>query len=50
VLGACPFGEGDELTVEWLSFLRPEVRFAGVEELQAQIARDRSAAAAFFHV
>jgi riboflavin kinase/FMN adenylyltransferase len=50
VLGACPFGEGDELTVEWLSFLRPEAKFGGVEELRIQIARDRSAAAAFFHV
>lgn len=44
VLGACPFGEGDQITVEWLHFLRPEMKFSGVEELRAQIARDVSAA------
>ena len=40
--------EGDEITVEWLAFLRPERRFADVAELGAQIARDRNAALAFF--
>jgi riboflavin kinase/FMN adenylyltransferase len=49
VLGACPFGEGDPVKVEWLKFLRPEAKFAGVEELRAQIGRDREAAAAWFH-
>lgn len=44
VLGACPFGEGDQITVEWLRFLRPEMKFSGVEELRAQIARDVAAA------
>jgi FAD synthase len=34
--------------VEWLRFLRPERRFAGVEELKNQIAKDRDAALAFF--
>jgi riboflavin kinase/FMN adenylyltransferase len=48
VLGDCPWGEGDQLTVEWMAFLRPERRFADVMELSAQIARDRDAAAAFF--
>jgi riboflavin kinase/FMN adenylyltransferase len=48
VLGTCPFGEGDAITVEWLRFLRPEMKFAGVEELRAQIDRDRSVAEAFF--
>jgi riboflavin kinase/FMN adenylyltransferase len=48
VLASCPFGEGDELTIEWLSFLRPEKKFAGVEELRAQIALDRDAAQAWF--
>lgn len=44
VLGTCPFGAGDEITVEWLRFLRPEKKFAGVEELRAQIAEDKVAA------
>jgi len=44
VLGECPFGEGDAVKIEWLSFLRPELKFSGVEELRAQIARDRGAA------
>ncbi len=48
VLGACPFGAGDEVTVEWLRFIRPEMKFAGVEELRAQIVRDRMEAAADF--
>ena len=48
VLGECPFGEGDVVQVEWLHFLRPERKFSGVEELRAQIERDRSAAAADF--
>jgi riboflavin kinase/FMN adenylyltransferase len=48
VLGPCPFGEGDPLTVGWLRFLRPERKFAGIEELRSQIAQDRAAAAAYF--
>lgn len=48
VLGACPFGEGDLLQVEWLHFLRPEMKFAGLPELRAQIARDVQAAREFF--
>jgi riboflavin kinase/FMN adenylyltransferase len=48
LLGACPFDAGDEITVEWLRFLRPEMKFAGVEALRAQIAQDRAAAAADF--
>jgi len=48
VLGECPFGPGDVVQVEWLHFLRPERKFSGVEELRAQIERDRSAAAADF--
>lgn len=50
VLGACPFGDGDKITVEWLRFLRPEMKFGGVEELRAQIARDRDAAVKYFQV
>ncbi len=48
VLGVCPFGEGARLKVEWLHFLRPEMKFAGLPELRAQIARDVQAAREFF--
>ena len=48
VLGPCPFAAGSRVTVEWLKFLRPEQKFAGVEELRAQIARDRETAEAYF--
>jgi riboflavin kinase/FMN adenylyltransferase len=48
VLGPCALGEGDHVKVEWLRFLRPEARFAGLGELRAQIARDRAAAEEFF--
>jgi len=44
VLGPCPYGEGDRITAEWLRFMRPELKFGGVDELQAQIARDVAAA------
>jgi riboflavin kinase/FMN adenylyltransferase len=40
VLAPCPFGEGDVVTVEWLRFVRPEMKFSGLDELRAQIARD----------
>ena len=39
---------GDRVTVRWLRFLRPEAKFAGVEELRAQIARDRENALKYF--
>lgn len=48
VLGACPFGEGDSVRVEWIRFLRPEKKFAGMEELRAQIEADRETATGFF--
>lgn len=41
VLEPTPWGEGDRLRVWWLDFLRPERRFAGVEELRSQVERDR---------
>lgn len=47
VLGDCRWGEGDELVVEWLKFLRPERKFAGLGELRLQIEADRVAAQAF---
>ncbi len=48
ILGDCPYGTGDEVTVEWLRFIRPEMKFSGVEELRAQITRDRMEASADF--
>lgn len=48
VLGECPYDTGDELTVEWLDFLRPEKKFDGVGELRVQITADRAAAVTFF--
>lgn len=48
VLGDCPFDAGDRLKIEWLRFLRPEMKFANVTELREQIARDRAAAVGFF--
>jgi riboflavin kinase/FMN adenylyltransferase len=48
LLGESPFVAGDHVTVKWLRFLRPEMKFAGVDELRAQIAVDRTAAAADF--
>lgn len=44
LLGECPYGPGDAVAVEWVRFLRPEAKFAGVQELQAQVFRDREAA------
>ncbi len=48
ILGACPFNQGDFITVEWLKFLRPEMKFGGLDELRGQIARDVEAAKAYF--
>jgi riboflavin kinase / FMN adenylyltransferase len=46
LLGSSPFGEGDTIRIEWLHFLRPEKKFAGVGELRSQIEQDRIAAEA----
>ena len=48
VLGSCPFDEGDSVKLEWLRFLRPEMKFASLDALREQIARDRAAAVGFF--
>lgn len=45
VLGDCPFSCGASLRVEWKHFIRPEQKFAGLEELKTQIAKDRAQAA-----
>lgn len=37
---------GDRISVQWLRFLRPERKFAGVDELRAQIEIDRGEASA----
>jgi riboflavin kinase/FMN adenylyltransferase len=44
VLGECPLGEADTITVEWLRFLRPEMKFASTDALRTQIANDVDAA------
>ncbi len=48
LLGDTQLGPGSKLTVHWLDFLRPERKFAGVEELTAQITQDRQNALIFF--
>ncbi|MDR0902729.1 MAG: riboflavin biosynthesis protein RibF [Opitutaceae bacterium] len=48
LLGPCPFASGDKIQVDWLRFLRPEMKFAGIAELTARIAVDRAQAGAFF--
>lgn len=48
VLKDCPFDTGDEVLVEWLQFLRPEMKFGGLGTLRAQIAADRQSAIDFF--
>lgn len=48
VLGECPFGAESDVIVDWLRFLRPELKFGSVEELRRQIGQDRESARAFF--
>lgn len=48
LLGETTLGPGHKISVHWLHFLRPEKKFAGVEELRAQIALDRQNALLFF--
>lgn len=48
VLAACSLREGDAVEVEWLDFVRPERKFAGLPELVAQIGLDSAAARAWF--
>lgn len=44
LLDDCPYDAGDEIAVDWLEFVRPEMKFAGLPELRQQIARDRDVA------
>lgn len=48
LLGECPFDYGHRLKVDWHAFLRQERKFAGVDELKIQIAKDAEEAKAFF--
>lgn len=41
ILGECPFDAGDELRVEWLRFVRPEMKFDNLNALKAQIEQDK---------
>lgn len=43
VLGDCPFDAGDDVTVEWHRFIRPELKFNSVGELREKIAEDVAA-------
>jgi riboflavin kinase/FMN adenylyltransferase len=47
-LAPTTLGEGAHVKAEWLHFLRPEKKFSGVEELRAQIGRDRTSAEEYF--
>lgn len=48
LLHECPYDTGDRVLVEWLHFLRPEMKFGGLGTLRAQISADRDAAEGFF--
>lgn len=42
------FGEGEEIAVEFLKFIRPEKKFDSLDALKAQIAQDKQAAGEYF--
>jgi riboflavin kinase / FMN adenylyltransferase len=44
VLGNTALHYGDTITVWWLKFLRPEIRFSGLDALRAQVEIDREQA------
>lgn len=46
-LGTCELGEGVEMEVEWLRFIRPEQKFDSVDALKRQIEKDRETAVEF---
>lgn len=47
LLGQTSLAYGDRVLVEWHRFIRPEMKFASVEALKEQIARDRDLARSF---
>ncbi len=48
LLGECSLGSGDDLIVEWKSFLRAEMKFADIDALRSQIVQDREQAKTWF--
>lgn len=48
LLGPVVATYGDAVRVDWLNFIRPEMKFGGVEQLRARIAEDRQATLDFF--
>ncbi len=48
LLERSPLTYGDQVSVHWLDFLRPESKFNSVDELRTQIALDREKALRFF--
>jgi len=50
LLEESPVTYGDNLTVIWLHFLRPEIKFSGLPELRTQISADREQAREYFRL
>ncbi len=48
LLDASTLTYGDQISVHWLHFLRPEAKFSSVDELRAQIVRDCENALKYF--
>jgi riboflavin kinase/FMN adenylyltransferase len=48
LLGPCPFAGGDKIRMDWLRFIRPEMKFSSVGALTARIAGDCARAGALF--
>jgi FAD synthase len=48
LLVPCDLGEGDEILVQWLEMLRPELRLGSLDELKTRIARDADSGRAYF--
>jgi riboflavin kinase/FMN adenylyltransferase len=48
--GPCPFDYGDEITVQWVDFIRPEMKFSSLDELKLQITKDVDSAKRVFGI